>query len=131
MPAILATKLGMTQVFQDDGSVARVTVLQAGPCPVTAVRTSGRDGYDALQLAFGEIRPKGLSKAELGHLAKADAPPLRRLAEFRGETGKDIGESVTVGEFEVVAVDEKENLLLLRGSVPGPRGGLVEVRSDA
>jgi large subunit ribosomal protein L3 len=204
MSAILAKKLGMTQVFQDDGSVARVTVLQAGPCPVTAVRTSERDGYDAVQLAFGEVRPKRLSKAELGHLAKADAPPLRRLAEFRGETGKEIGETVTVAEFavgarvkvsgvskgkgfqgtikrhnfasgpkahgshnvrapgsigasatpsrvvkgirgpgqmgnkrvtqqglEIVAVDEKENLLLLRGSVPGPRGGLVEVRGDA
>jgi len=204
MSAILAKKLGMTQVFQDDGRVARVTVLQAGPCPVTAVRTSERDGYEALQLAFGESKPKHLTKAELGHLAKADAPSLRRLAEFRGETGKQIGESVTVAEFEVgarvkvsgiskgkgfqgtvkrhnfasgpkshgshnirapgsigasatpsrvvkgirgpgqmgnkrvtqkglevVAVDEKQNLLLLRGSVPGPRGGLLEVRSDA
>src|ERR1700746_2861307 len=101
MSAILAKKLGMTQVFQDDGSVARVTVLQAGPCPVTAVRTSERDGYDALQLAFGESKPKHLSRAELGHLAKADAPPLRRLAEFRGESGKQIGDAVTVAEFEV------------------------------
>jgi large subunit ribosomal protein L3 len=204
MSAILAKKLGMTQVFQDDGSVARVTVLQAGPCPVTAVRTSERDGYDAVQLAFGDAKPKHLTKAQLGHLAKADAPPLRRLSEFRGETGKQIGETVTVAEFEVgthvkvsgvskgkgfqgtikrhnfrsgpkahgshnirapgsigasatpsrvvkgirgpgqmgnkrvtqqglevVAVDERENLLLLRGSVPGPRGGFVEVRSDA
>jgi large subunit ribosomal protein L3 len=204
MSVILAKKLGMTQVFQDDGNVARVTVLQAGPCPVTAVRTSERDGYDAVQLAFGETRPKRLTKAQLGHLAKADAPPLRRLAEFRGETGKEIGDTVTVAEFEVgarvkvsgvskgkgfqgtikrhnfvsgpkshgshnirapgsigasatpsrvfkgirgpgqmghkrvtqqglevVAVDESENLLLVRGSVPGPRGGLVEVRSDA
>ena len=54
MPAILAKKLGMTQVFQEDGSVARVTVLQAGPCPVTAVRTLERDGYAAVQLAFGQ-----------------------------------------------------------------------------
>src|SRR5437588_2858028 len=103
MSAILAKKLGMTQVFQDDGSVARGTVLQAGPCPVTAVRTSERDGYDALQLAFGESKPKHLTKAQLGHPAKADAPALRRLAEFRGETGKQIGESVTVAEFEVGA----------------------------
>src|ERR1700751_3673879 len=103
MSAILAKKLGMTQVFQDDGSVARVTVLQAGPCPVTGGRTSERDGYDARQLAFGESKPKHLTKAQLGHLAKADAPPLRRLAEFRGETGKQIGEAVTVAEFEVGA----------------------------
>src|SRR5437660_10600081 len=204
MPAILAKKLGMTQVFQEDGSVARVTVLQAGPCPVTAVRTSERDGYDAVQLAFGESKPKHLTKAQLGHLAKADAPPLRRLREFRGETDKPIGETVTVAQFEVgarvkvsgvskgkgfqgtikrhnfvsgpkshgshnirapgsigasatpsrvlkgirgpgqmgnrrvtqkgleiVGVDAKENLLLVRGSVPGPAGSIVEVRSDA
>ncbi len=66
MPAILAKKLGMTQVFQDDGSVARVTVLEAGPCPVTAVRTAERDGYDAVQLAFGQTKEKHLSKPELG-----------------------------------------------------------------
>ena len=83
MPAILAKKLGMTQIFQDDGSVARVTVLQAGPCPVTAIRTPERDGYAAVQLAFGQVKEKHISKAELGHLKKADAPPLRHLAEFR------------------------------------------------
>ena len=205
MSAILATKLGMTQVFSDDGSVARVTVLQAGPCPVTAVRSAERDGYDAVQLAFGETKPKHLSKGELGHLAKADAPPLRHLVEFRGEgEGRSLGETVSVEAFEVgtrvkvsgrskgkgfqgtikrhnfasgpkahgshnvrapgsigasatparvlkgirgpgqmgnkrvtqkgleiVAVDAEQNLLLLRGSVPGPRGGVVEVRSDA
>jgi large subunit ribosomal protein L3 len=76
MPAILAKKLGMTQVFQENGSVARVTVLQAGPCPVTAIRTQERDGYDAVQLAFGQTREKHLTRAELGHLKKAaDAPP--------------------------------------------------------
>ncbi len=87
MPAILAKKLGMTQVFQDDGSVAGVTVLQAGPCPVTAIRTPERDGYAAVQLAFGQTKEKHISKAELGHLKKADAPPLRHLVEFR--TGDD------------------------------------------
>jgi large subunit ribosomal protein L3 len=203
--AILATKLGMTQVFQEDGSVARVTVLQAGPCPVTAIRTPERDGYDAVQLAFGQTKEKHISKPELGHLKKADAPPMRHVAEFRGEAGEhQIGESVTVESFEVgarvkvsgtskgkgfqgtikrhnfvsgpkshgshnvrapgsigasatpsrvfkgirgpgqmgnkrvtqkgleiVGVDQKENLLLVRGSVPGPSGGVVEVRSDA
>src|SRR6185312_16805952 len=95
MPAILAKKLGMTQVFQEDGSVARVTVLQAGPCPVTAIRTVERDGYEAVQLAFGQAREKHLSKAELGHLRKADAPPLRHVVEFRDEAGElQIGESV-------------------------------------
>jgi large subunit ribosomal protein L3 len=204
MPAILAKKLGMTQVFQDDGSVARVTVLQAGPCPVTAIRTAERDGYEAVQLAFGAAREKHLSKAELGHLKKADAPPMRTLVEFRDEAAElQLGETVTVAAFEVgsrvkiagtskgkgfqgtikrhnfssgpkshgshnvrapgsigasatpsrvvkgirgpgqmgnrrvtqrglevVRVDAKENLLLVRGSTPGPRGSIVEVRSD-
>ncbi len=205
MPAILAKKLGMTQVFQDDGSVARVTVLEAGPCPVTAIRTLERDGYEAVQLAYGASKEKHLSKAELGHLKKADAPPLRTLVEFRGEAGElTLGETVTVEAFEagarvkiagvtkgkgfqgtikrhnfssgpkshgshnvrapgsigasatpsrvfkgirgpgqmgnkratqkgleVIRVDAQENLLLVRGSVPGPTGGIVEVRTDA
>jgi large subunit ribosomal protein L3 len=205
MSAILATKLGMTQVFQEDGSVARVTVLQAGPCPVTAIRTPERDGYNAVQLAFGQTKEKHISKPELGHLKKADAPPMRHLAEFRDEAGElQLGGTVTVESFEVgarvkisgtskgkgfqgtikrhnfvsgpkshgshnvrapgsigasatpsrvfkgirgpgqmgnkrvtqkgleiVGVDQKENLLLVRGSVPGPKGGVVEVRTDA
>jgi large subunit ribosomal protein L3 len=204
MPAILAKKLGMTQVFQDDGSVARVTVLQAGPCPVTAIRTQERDGYEAVQLAYGASREKHISKPELGHLRKAGAPPMRTLVEFRDEAAQlQLGESVTVDSFavgarvkiagtskgkgfqgtikrhnfssgpkshgshnvrapgsigasatpsrvfkgirgpgqmgnkrvtqrglEVVRVDAQENLLLVRGSVPGPTGGIVEVRSD-
>ena len=100
MPAILAKKLGMTQVFQDDGSVARVTVLEAGPCPVTAVRTTERDGYDAVQLAFGQTKEKHLTRAELGHLKKADAAPMRHLVEFRldGDSSAQpqLGQSVTV-----------------------------------
>jgi large subunit ribosomal protein L3 len=201
---ILARKLGMTQRFGDDGRVERVTVLQAGPCPVTGIRTADRDGYDAVQLAFGEAREKRLSKPELGHLRKAGAPPLRRLAEFRGEAGElKIGDEVRVDVFEpgdavkvsgvskgkgfqgtvkrhnystgpkshgshnvrapgsigasatpsrvfkgirgpgrmgggrvtqrglqVVEVIPRDDLLLVRGSVPGPRGGIVEVRSD-
>jgi large subunit ribosomal protein L3 len=205
MPAILARKLGMTQVFQEDGRVERVTVLQAGPCPVTAIRTPDRDGYEAVQLAFGAAKEKTLTRAELGHLKKADAPPLRHLAEFRDEAGElTVGETVTVEAFEVgqrvkisgkskgkgfqgtikrhnfasgpkshgshnvrapgsigasatpsrvfkgirgagqmgnarvtqrglsiVALDAGENLMLVRGSVPGPRNGVVEVRTDA
>ncbi|MCW3018435.1 MAG: ribosomal protein [Solirubrobacterales bacterium] len=205
MAAILAKKLGMTQVFQEDGSVARVTVLLAGPCPVTAIRTSERDGYDAVQLAFGLAKEKHISKPELGHLKKVDAPPMRTLAEFRDEVGElTLGETVTVESFEVgarvkisgtskgkgfqgtikrhnfasgpkshgshnvrapgsigasatpsrvfkgirgpgqmgnkratqkglevVRVDPGENLLMVRGSVPGPTGALVEVRTDA
>jgi large subunit ribosomal protein L3 len=101
MAAILARKLGMTQIFGEDGAVARVTVLEAGPCHVTAIRTSERDGYDAVQLGFGAVREKALSKPELGHLAKASAPPLRHLVEFRGEgAGLTVGETVGADVFE-------------------------------
>jgi large subunit ribosomal protein L3 len=102
MTAILAKKLGMTQRFLDDGKVERVTVLEAGPCPVTAIRTAERDGYEAVQLAFGACKEKALTKAELGHLKKADASAHRHLAEFRNEAGELlVGETVTVDAFEV------------------------------
>ena len=101
MPAILAKKLGMTQRFLEDGRVERVTVLEAGPCPVTAIRTVDADGYEAVQLAFGAVREKHLSKPELGHLRKAGAPPMRRLVEFRDEAGElTVGDEVTVEAFE-------------------------------
>jgi large subunit ribosomal protein L3 len=205
MAAILARKLGMTQRFLDDGKVERVTVLEAGPCPVTAIRTVERDGYEAVQLAFGACKEKVLSKPELGHLKKADASAHRHLVEFRNEAGELlVGETVTVEAFApgdkvkvsgtskgkgfagtikrhnfssgpkshgshnvrapgsigasatpsrvfkgirgpghmgsarvtqkgltVVDVIARENLLLVRGAVPGGRNGLVEVRTDA
>jgi large subunit ribosomal protein L3 len=204
MAAILAKKLGMTQVFLEDGRLERVTVLQAGPCPVTAIRTPERDGYEAVQLAFGATREKHLTKPELGHLRKADAGPHKHLAEFRDEAGElQVGETVTVDVFspgdkvkvsgtskgkgfqgtvkrhrfgrgpvthgshnvrapgsigaaayparvfkgirgpgqmgnkrvtqrglQVVLVDPDEHLLMVRGSVPGPCNGVVEVRTD-
>ncbi|MEA2211021.1 MAG: large subunit ribosomal protein [Solirubrobacteraceae bacterium] len=104
MAAILAKKLGMTQRFLDDGHVERVTVLEAGPCPVTAVRTLERDGYEAVQLAFGACKEKALTRAELGHLKKADASAHRHVVEFRDEVGELlVGEKVTVDAFEVGA----------------------------
>ncbi|HEX8084646.1 MAG TPA: 50S ribosomal protein L3 [Solirubrobacteraceae bacterium] len=204
MAAILAKKLGMTQLFLDDGRVERVTVLEAGPCPVTAIRAADRDGYEAVQLAFGATKEKHLSKAELGHLRKAGAPPMKHVVEFRDEAGElVVGDTVTVEAFEVgqkvkvsgtskgkgfqggikrhgfsrgpvthgshnvrapgsigasatpsrvfpgqkmpgqmgnkritqkglevVRVDAGQNLLILRGAVPGPRNGIVEVRTD-
>ena len=205
MPAILAKKLGMTQRFTEEGRVERVTVLEAGPCPVTAIRTHETDGYEAVQLGFGSVREKALTKAELGHLKKVDAPPLRTLVEFRDEVGElTMGDTVTVENFEVgqvvkvagkgkgkgfagtikrhnfhagpkshgshnvrapgsigasatpsrvfkgikgpgrmggkrvtqkgltiVELIPDQNLMLVRGSVPGPKGGTVEVRTDA
>ena len=100
MPAILAKKLGMTQRFTDEGRVERVTVLEAGPCPVVAVRTEEADGYEAVQLGFGAVREKALSRAELGHLKKASAPPVRHLVEFRDEAGElNVGDTVTADSF--------------------------------
>jgi large subunit ribosomal protein L3 len=102
MAAILAKKLGMTQVFLEDGTVERVTVLEAGPCPVTGIRTHERDGYEAVQLAFDAGKEKHITKAELGHLKKADAGPYRKLKEFRDHAGElTVGETVTVEAFEV------------------------------
>src|SRR5947209_18560374 len=102
MAAILAKKLGMTQRFLDDGRVERVTVLEAGPCPVTAIRTVDADGYEAVQLGFGAVREKALNKPLLGHLKKASAPPLKRLTEFRDEAGElTVGDTVTVEAFAV------------------------------
>jgi len=100
MPAILAKKLGMTQLFMEDGRVERVTVLEAGPCPVTGIRTFDRDGYEAVQLAFGAVKEKHLSKPELGHLKKADAPPMKHVVEFRNEAGElTVGETVKADTF--------------------------------
>ena len=101
MAAILAKKLGMTQLFMDDGRVERVTVLEAGPCPVTAVRSSDDDGYDAVQLAFGETKEKHLSKPELGHLQAAKVGAYKHLVEFRDERGElNVGDTVTADAFE-------------------------------
>ena len=206
MGAMLARKLGMTQVFDsEDGHVERVTVLEAGPCWVTGIRSEERDGYNSVQLGFGEIREKRLTKGQLGHLAVAEAPPLRRLAEFRDEAGEHlVGDQLKVGDvfekgqtvkiagtskgkgfqgtvkrhnfsrgpmshgshnkrapgsigasatpsrvfkgirgpgqmgskrvtqrgLEIVDVRPQENLLLVRGSVPGPTGGIVEIRTE-
>jgi large subunit ribosomal protein L3 len=202
--AIIGKKVGMTQVFQEDGTRVPVTVIEAGPCTVTALRVPDRDGYEAIQLAFDEVPERKLTKAELGHLAKAGAPPSRTLVEFRDEAGeRQVGDTVTVEDFEagqqvkvagtgvgkgfqgtirrhgfsrgpvshgshnvrapgsvgasadparvwkgmkmpgrmggrrvtqrraeVIQVDAENNLLLVRGGVPGPKGGTVEVRTD-
>ena len=206
MGALLGRKLGMTQVFDpEDGHVERVTVVEAGPCFVTAIRRKDRDGYDAVQLGFGEASQKSLTKGQLGHLKVADAPPLRRLAEFRGEAGElEVGNRVAVADvfekgqkvkvsgtskgkgfqgtikrhnfsrgpvshgshnvrapgsigqsatpsrvfkgmkgpgqmgnervtqkgLEIVELIADRNLMLVRGSVPGSKGGTVEVRTD-
>jgi large subunit ribosomal protein L3 len=206
MAGLLGRKVGMTQVFSpEDGRVERVTVIEAGPCFVTGIRRSERDGYDAVQIGFGETSEKRLNKPKLGLLKKAGVGNLRHLREFRGAAGDlEVGAEVKVDSvfepgqtvkvsgiskgkgfagtikrhnfhrgpvshgshnvrapgsigasadparvfkgikgpgqmgnkrvtqrgLEVVDVRPEENLLLLRGSVPGPKGSVVEIRRE-
>ena len=196
----------MTQVFNpDDGRVERVTVIEAGPCFITAIRRAERDGYDALQVGFGEVAEKKLNRPKRGHLKKAGVGNLKHLREFRGDPGEaEVGNPLPVDEvFEpgqrvkvsgvskgkgfqgtikrhnfqrgpvshgshnvrapgsigasadpsrvfkgirgpgrmggkratqkgltIVELVPGDNLMLVRGSVPGPKGGTVEVRTD-
>ena len=194
----------MTQLFDEEtGRVTPVTVIEAGPCPVVQVKTEETDGYEAVQLAFGEVAERKLSKGELGHLERGQAGPHRHLVEFRGGSELQVGESVTVEAFEpgdkikvsgisigkgfagtikrhnfgrgpkthgshnvrkpgsigasatpsrvfkgvrmagrlggkratqvgleVHSTDPEQNLLLVKGAVPGPRNGVVEVREE-
>jgi large subunit ribosomal protein L3 len=204
MKGILGTKLGMTQVFDETGQVVPVTVVQAGPNVVTAVRTKDRDGYEAVQLGFGEIDPKKVNSPLTGVFATAGVTPRRYLAELRTTEASEytLGQELTATVFEkgqkvdvtgrskgkgtagvmkrhgfkglsashgtqrkhrspgsiggcatpgrvfkgvrmagrmgavktttqsltVHAVDGDKNLLLIKGAIPGPRGGLVVVR---
>jgi large subunit ribosomal protein L3 len=202
---VLGTKLGMTQVFDDEGRIVPVTVVKAGPCVVTAVRTAERDGYAGVQLGYGEIDPRKVTKPVAGHFRAAGVTPRRYLAELRTSdaseytlgqeltagtfaagqivdvTGKSKGkgtagvmkrhgfrglsashgtqrkhrspgsiggcatpgrvfkglrmagrmgnERTTVQNLTVHAVDADRGLLLIKGAVPGSKGGLVLVRS--
>jgi large subunit ribosomal protein L3 len=204
MAAIVGKKVGMTQVFQEDGTRVPVTVIEAEPNTVTAVRAQERDGYAAVQVAAIPTEEHKLTKGELGHLKKAGAPASKAVVEFRDEAPEaQIGEQLKVDQFEpgdrvkvsgvgigkgfqgtikrhnfsrgpvshgshnirapgsvgasadparvfkgvkmpgrmggkrvtqrgleVFQVDAEHNLLLIRGAVPGPKGGTVEVRTD-
>ena len=100
---ILGRKLGMTQVWTDGNRLVPVTVIEAGPCRVVQLRTPERDGYRAVQLAFGETKPSRLTKPELGHLKAADAPAMRTLVELRVDEleGFEVGQVVKADTFEV------------------------------
>ncbi len=202
---VLGEKLGMTQVFDENNRIIPVTVVKAGPCVVTQVRTADKDGYSAVQLAYGAIDPRKVNKPTAGHFAKAGVPPRRHLVEIRtadastytlgqevtaelfaaGATVDVIGTSkgkgytgvmkrhnfrglgaghgvqrkhrspgsiggastpgrvfkgmrmagrsgharVTTQNLTVHAVDAERGLLLIKGAVPGPRGGTVLVRT--
>ena len=200
---ILATKIGMTQIFNEDGILTPVTVLQAGPCYVTQVKTIENDGYEAIQVGFGEVREKLVNKPTKGHLAKAGVGNLRFMKEFKFEnsgeyevgqeikadifavgdkidvTGKSKGKGfqgaikrhgqsrgpmahgskyhrhagsngacsspskvfkgkkmpghmgakkVTTQNLEIVRVDAENNLILVKGAVPGPKKALVTIK---
>ena len=203
---ILGTKLGMTQIFDENARVVPVTVIQAGPCTVAQLKSPERDGYAAVQLAFGEARPRRITKPVAGHYAKAGIEPRRHLVELRTGDAADYAlgqelkadafaegdrvdvvgvskgkgtagvmkrhgfaglsashgterkhrspgsvgacatpgrifkgmrmsghmghERVTVLNLQVVKVDPERNLLLVRGAVPGPKRGLVMLRSS-
>jgi large subunit ribosomal protein L3 len=202
--AIVGKKVGMTQVFTEDGTRVPVTVIEAEPNTVTGVRAAERDGYAAVQVAAIPVEERKLTKGELGHLKKAGAPASKVVVEFRDEAPEaQIGEQLKVDQFEagdrvkvsgigigkgfqgtikrhnfgrgpvshgshnirapgsvgasadparvfkgvkmpgrmggkrvtqrgleIFEVDAEHNLLLIRGAVPGPKGGTVEVRTD-
>ena len=99
---LIGKKIGMTQIFDENGAAVPVTLIEAGPCYITQVRTADKDGYTAVQVGFGEIKPKRLTQGELGHLKRNNLSPLRILREFRS---KDIqvkeGDKVDVSQFKI------------------------------
>ena len=98
---IIVKKLGMTQIFLEDGSVVPVTVIEAGPCTVAQKKTVENDGYDAVQLAFGEVKEKHMTKAEIGHFKKAGVEAKKHLKEFRLENASEmnVGDVVSADTF--------------------------------
>ena len=98
---ILGTKLGMTQIFDDAGVSIPVTVIQVGPCTVTQVKTKQTDGYSAIQVGYGEVKPKALNRPLLGHLAKSSAPALRHLREYHIDNSSDyaLGQQIKADIF--------------------------------
>jgi large subunit ribosomal protein L3 len=100
---LLGRKVGMTQIYQDDGTAVPVTVLECGPCTVLQVRTGERDGYTAVQLGFEDKKRKSATMAERGHARKVDAEPKRFVREIRQEAGADVA-AVTAGQTLTVAV---------------------------
>ena len=101
LKGLIGKKIGMTQIFDEQGVAYPVTIIEAGPCYVTQVRSQERDGYAAVQLGFGEIHPKKLAAGELGHLKANDISPLRFLREFRSKESPNVGDKLTVDVFAV------------------------------
>jgi len=110
MKGIIGRKVGMTQIFDDVGNVIPVTVIQAGPCYVTQVRTSEKDGYTAVQLGFGETKPQRMTKGELGHLKRNNLPALKYLREFRVHGDVDVAEGAEI-KADVFAKGERVDVI--------------------
>lgn len=111
MKGIIGKKVGMTQVFDDVGNVIPVTVIQAGPCYVTQIRTAEKDGYIAIQLGFGETKAQRLTRGALGHLKRNNLPSLRHLREFRLKNGEvDVQEGQTI-KADVFAKGERVDVI--------------------
>lgn len=99
---LIGKKIGMTQIFDEDGVAIPITLIEAGPCYVTHIRTPQKENYRAVQLGFGETKPKHLTGGQLGHLQNTDAPPLRYLREFRVKNiDLNLGDKITVEAFEL------------------------------
>jgi large subunit ribosomal protein L3 len=101
LKGLIGKKIGMTQVFDEQGVAQPVTIIEAGPCFVTQVRNPEKDGYAAVQLGFGEIHPKRLTAGELGHLNSKGLAPMRFLREFRSKESASVGDRLTVEVFTV------------------------------
>jgi len=100
LKGLIGKKIGMTQIFDESGAAVPVTLIEAGPCYVTQVRLPEKEGYSAVQLGFGEAKPKRLTGGQLGHLKKSEAPPLRFLREFRIKLSEiKVGDKLTVDMF--------------------------------
>lgn len=110
MKGMIGKKVGMTQIFDDNGNVVPVTVIQAGPCYVTQVRTADRDGYIAVQLGYGETKPQRLTQGQLGHLRRNNLPALRYLREFRVQGDLDVEEGQQI-KVDVFAKGERVDVI--------------------
>lgn len=114
---ILGTKLGMTQIFDEEGRAIPVTVVQAGPCTITQIKTKQTDGYTAVQVGYQEVKPKAINRPELGHLAKSSAPPLRHLREYRLDdtSNFELGQPVSADIFSAGQIVDVSGTSIGRG----------------
>ena len=101
LEGLIGKKIGMTQIFDEQGVAHPVTIIEAGPCYVTQVRTLEKEGYAAIQLGFNEIHPKKLTSGALGHLSSNNLPPMKFLREFRSKESANVGDKLTVEVFSV------------------------------